>query len=104
MTDGPLPLTNTDGPLNHTDPLVRELMAGEPAVPLNSRAEAYAIIQRFLVFTDYHELRRSAKSTTKRFLQGATGYSRAQLTRLIAQHRQTGEIRDRRVRQPQENE
>ena len=36
----------------------------------------------------------------RRFLEKVTGFSRAQLNRLIAQHRRTGHIRDHRSKPP----
>ena len=56
----------------------------------------YTFIAKVLDGTGYHGLRKKKKSRIKRALQLRTGFSRAQLTRLIAQHRATGKIVDRR--------
>ncbi len=47
-------------------------------------------IAKVLDRTGYHGLRKKEKSKIKALLQRGTGFSRAQLTRLIAQHRTTG--------------
>ena len=57
----------------------------------------YETIQDTLNFQDYHNLRKKAKTSIKNILLAWPGYSRAQLTRLIHQHRTTGKIIDRRV-------
>ncbi len=64
----------------------------------DSTQSAYAFVRRTIVRFRYHELGRAGKGLVKQFLAKATGLSRAQLTRLIAQHRRTGNIR----RPPQE--
>ena len=51
---------------------------------------------RTLVKLRYHRLGKSDKGLVKRYLGKVTGLSRAQLTRLIAQHRKTGRVEDRR--------
>jgi hypothetical protein len=53
-------------------------------------------IAKVLDRTGYHGLRKKQKSKIKQTLQLSAGFSRAQLTRLIAQHRATGKIVDRR--------
>jgi len=65
------------------------------------RKSAYAFVERTLArFGYHHKLRKGEKGFVKRFLEKATGLSRAQITRLIAQHRKTGRIRDRRRKPP----
>ena len=61
-----------------------------------TRGASYMFIAKVLDRTGYHGLRKKEKSTIKKLLQLTTGFSRAQLTRLIAQHRATGKIVDRR--------
>ncbi len=51
-------------------------------------------------FRYHHEPGRAGKGLVKQFLAKATGLSRAQITRLIAQHRRTGHIRDHRRKPP----
>ena len=62
------------------------------------RESIYAFIRQTLERFEYHRLRKADKGLIKAFLAKATGFSRAQLTRLIAQHRATGTIRDHRSR------
>ena len=78
---------------------VRAFLEGSEAadITLHDRREAYAFIERTLVRFRYHfGLSRIGKGVVRRFLAKVTGYSPAQLTRLIARQRRTGGIRDRR--------
>ena len=81
---------------------IRAFLDGiEPAdFELTDRTSAYAFIRRTLVRFEYHGLRKPDKGLVRRFLGKVTGLSRAQLNRLIAQHRRTGNIRDRRGKPP----
>jgi hypothetical protein len=69
-----------------------------PTLQAGSRESIYDFVRRTLERFEYHDLRKRGKSLLKTFLTRVTGFSRAQLTRLVAQHRQTGTIRDRRGR------
>ena len=60
------------------------------------REGAYALVRRTLVQLGYHRLGKPGKGLVKRYLGKVSGCSRAQLTRLIRQHRETGRIEDRR--------
>ncbi len=71
---------------------------GAPGLQTDGRESIYAFIQQTLERFEYHRLRKPDKGLVKAFLEKATGFSRAQLTRLIAQHRSTGTISDRRSR------
>lgn len=62
--------------------------------------EAYAYIGRVLVHVEYRRLAKAGKGTVKAYLGHATGYSRAQLTRLIAAHRATGKVASKPLTQP----
>lgn len=68
-----------------------------PGLQTDRRESIYAFIRQTLERFDYHRLRKADKGLVKAFLAQATGFSRAQLTRLIAQHRATGTIRDHRA-------
>ena len=73
----------------------------EPAdFEFTDRTSAYAVIRRTLVRFEYHALRKPDKGLVRRFLEKATGFSEAQMDRLIAQHRRTGGIRDHRRKPP----
>jgi hypothetical protein len=75
---------------------VRDFMVGSAPVDFRSvdRADAYGFVRRFLVRSRYLRLSRSDKGLVRRFLVKATGFSRAQITRLIRQYRETGRIED----------
>ena len=81
---------------------VRRVAEGNEPVDfaLADRASAYEFIRRTLVQFDYAALGKADKSAVKAYLAKMTGLSRAQLTRLMAQHRSTGRIRDRRSAGP----
>ena len=75
-------------------------VADAPGLRTESRESIYDFIRRTLDKFEYHDLRKRDKSLLKAFLTRVTGLSRAQLTRLVAQHRETGTIRDRRSSPP----
>ena len=75
-------------------------VAEAPKLQWDSRESIYDFVRKALNRFDYHNLRKRDKSLVKMFLMGVTGFSRAQLTRLVAQHRETGTIRDRRGTPP----
>ena len=81
---------------------IRAFLEGsEPAdFELFDRPSTYAFVRRTLVRFEYHSLRKPAKGLVKRYIEKVTGRSRAQVTRLVAQHRRTGHIRDHRGRPP----
>ena len=82
---------------------VRAFLEGNEAtdITLHDRRQAYAFIERTLVRFRYHfGLSRAGKGLVRRFLAKVTGYSPAQLSRLIARQRQTGGIRDGRGKPP----
>lgn len=63
-----------------------------------SRQAAYRWIQDSLCQLRYASLTKADRGAVKAYLQKVTGLSRAQVTRLIRQYRETGQIRDRRGR------
>ena len=81
---------------------VRRVAEGNEPVDfaLADRASACEFIRRTLVQFDYAALGKADKGTVKAYLAKMSGLSRAQLTRLMAQHRSTGRIRDRRSAGP----
>ena len=62
----------------------------------SDRGSRNDFVRRMLAKFDYGTLGRADKGLAKRFLAKATGLSRAQLTRLIRQHAETGRVEDRR--------
>ena len=77
---------------------VRAFLDGNGAVVFQpvSRSEAYAFVSRMLSRFGYAGLDRPDRGLVKRFLGKATGLSRAQVTRLVAQYLKTGRVVDRR--------
>ena len=65
---------------------------------LHSREEAYRWIQDTLRQFGYLRLDRPDRGVVKTYLEKVSGLSRAQLTRLIRQYRDTGRIQDQRGR------
>ena len=60
------------------------------------REAACEFIRRTLVRFDYPALSKPDKGVIRRYLAKMTGLSRAQMTRLVGQHRATGRVTDRR--------
>ena len=61
-----------------------------------TRVEAYAFVAETLERFDYPDRGKADKGLLRRFLVKVAGLSRAQVTRLLRQHRTTGAIADRR--------
>ena len=80
---------------------IRAFLDGNVAADItpHDRKAAYAFVERTLVRFRYHfGLSRAGKGRVREFLAKVTGYSDSQLSRLIAQQRRTGRIRDHRLR------
>ena len=77
---------------------VRAFLDGtaELDVQVVERAAAYDFLTSTLSRLGYSRLSRADKGVVRQFLAKVTGLSRAQTTRLIAQYRATGRVRDRR--------
>ena len=71
---------------------VRAFVEGSEAVGFAEadRESVYEFVRRALVRLDYERLGKSDKGPVRRYLAKVTGLSRAQLTRLIGRHRETG--------------
>src|SRR6266849_3581514 len=74
---------------------VRAFLAGSGEVRFAGvrRAEVYAWVERTLVRHEYSGLRRADKGVVRQYLARMTGLSRAQVTRLIAAQRKTGQVK-----------
>jgi hypothetical protein len=75
-----------------------DFLTGTQAVAfsvLSDKETCYRWIQRELAKFQYLALSRPTKGVVIRYLMKISGYSRQQLTRLIAQYRQTGRLRCR---------
>ena len=77
---------------------VREFLDGSQPIDLQvqTRAEAYAFVDQTVRRFDYILQGKTEKGVLRRFLAKVTGLSRAQLTRLLTQHRTTGAVAGRR--------
>ena len=77
---------------------VREFVADSRPLDLRpqTRAEAYTFVAQTLERFDYRRQGKADKGLLRRFLVKVAGLSRAQVTRLLQQHRTTGAITDRR--------
>jgi transposase InsO family protein len=66
---------------------------GEVRFAGHQREEVYEWVEATLVRHEYASLKRGGKGVVRRYLCRMTGLSRAQVTRLIAGHRQTGRVK-----------
>src|SRR5680860_725835 len=79
-----------------TIPQLRDFLAGTQPVAFSisgDKDDCYRWIQRELVRFRYLQLRRADKGVVMRYLVRVSGYSRQQLTRLVAQYRDAGLLR-----------
>ncbi|WP_232224850.1 hypothetical protein [Acidihalobacter ferrooxydans] len=77
---------------------LEDFLSGTQAVAfsvLSDKDACYRWIQGELVKFRYLQLSRSGKGVVIRYLMKVSGYSRPQLTRLIAQYRKTGQVKRR---------
>jgi hypothetical protein len=76
---------------------VRRFLHGTDSMELaiSSKSECYDWVRRTLVRFEYLTLRRSDRGILLRYLYRVSGYSRAQINRLVRQYRETGEIERR---------
>jgi transposase InsO family protein len=74
---------------------IQEFLAGSGKVRFTGlrRAEVYSWVERTLVRHEYASLGRASKGLVRQYMARMTGLSRAQVTRLIAGHRQTGRVK-----------
>ena len=56
-------------------------------------AEKYDWMEGVLVRFKYHRLKRAEKGVLRRYIEKATGYSRTQVSRLIAEYKRRGELK-----------
>ena len=74
---------------------IREFLDGTADVglqPKGSRAQRYEFVQGTLVRLIYRGLARPQKSLVRAYLARMTGFSRAQLTRLLTQYADSGRV------------
>jgi phage regulator Rha-like protein len=74
---------------------VKQFLAGSEALDFGgvSVEERYQWIQTVLVRFKYCQLNRAEKGVTRRYIGKVSGYSRAQVSRLIREYNQRGQLR-----------
>jgi len=74
---------------------VRQFLEGSEAVEFKglTAKEKYYWIEEVLIRFRYHRLKRAEKEVIRRYVQKVTGYSRSQVSRLIAEYKRTGRLR-----------
>jgi len=74
---------------------IRAFLAGSEPVQFSGqrRQEVYGWVEKTLVRHQYAHLDRPGKGLVRRYLARMTGFSRAQVTRLITGYRQTGRVK-----------
>jgi len=74
---------------------VRGFLEGSEAVEFRglTAKEKYYWIEEVLVRFRYHRLKRAEKGVVRRYIGKVTGYSRSQVSRLIAEYKRTGRLK-----------
>ncbi len=87
-------LIMNDGQLQTVE-RVRGFLEGSEAVEFRglTAKEKYCWIEEVLIRFRYHHLKRGEKGVIHRYVEKVTGYSRSQVSRLIAEYKRTGRLR-----------
>ena len=74
---------------------VRQFLEGSEAVEFRglTTKEKYYWIEEVLIRFSYYRLKRAEKGVIRQYVQKVTGYSRSQVSRLIAEYKRTGRIK-----------
>ncbi len=74
---------------------VRGFLEGSEAVEFRglTAQEKYCWVEEVLIRFKYHRLKRGEKGVIRRYIEKVTGYSRSQVSRLIAEYKRTGRLR-----------
>ena len=74
---------------------VRQFLEGSEAVEFRglTAKEKYYWIEEVLIRFRYHRLKRAEKGVVRRYIQKVTGYSKSQVSRLIAEYKRTGRLK-----------
>ena len=74
---------------------VRQFLEGSEAVDFRglTAKEKYYWIEEVLIRFRYHRLKRAEKGVIRQYIKKVTGYSRSQVSRLIAEYKGTGRLR-----------
>jgi hypothetical protein len=72
----------------------KQFLAGSEALDFGgvSVEERYQWIQTVLVQFKYYQLKRAGKGVIRRYIEKVSGYSRAQVSRLIRAYNQRGQL------------
>jgi len=73
----------------------RRFLEGSEVVEFRGRTtqEKYSWVEEVLIRFEYHLLKRDERGVIRRYVEKVTGYSRSQVSRLIAQYKRTGRLR-----------
>ena len=84
-----------DGQLQTTEQ-VRQFLEGSEAVEFRglTAKEKYYWIEEVLIRFRYHRLKRAEKGVIRQYIHKITGYSRSQVSRLIAEYKRTGRLKE----------
>ncbi len=76
---------------------IQQFLAASEELQFESRdrEQMYSFVRKTLVSQTYHQLGKEGKGLVRGYIGKMTGLSRAQLTRLIGQYVETGEVRPR---------
>ena len=74
---------------------VRKFLEGSEAIEFRglTAKEKYYWIEEVLIRFKYHLLKRDEKGVIRRYVEKVTGYSRSQVSRLIAEYKRTGRLK-----------
>jgi len=74
---------------------VKQFLEGSEAVEFRGviTEEKYGWIKEVLIRFKYHRLKRDEKGVIRRYIERITGYSRAQVSRLIRRYQRTGQLK-----------
>jgi len=87
-------LIMNDGQLQTVEQ-VRGFLEGSEVVEFRglTTKEKYYWIEEVLIRFRYHRLKRAEKGVIRRYIEKVTGYSRSQVSRLIAEYKRTGQLK-----------
>ena len=74
---------------------VRQFLGGSEAIEFRglTAKEKYYWIEEVLIRFRYHRLERAEKGVIRQYIGKVTGYSRSQISRLIAEYKRTGQLK-----------
>ena len=92
--DWDVQLIMNDGQLQAVEQ-VRQFLEGTEVIDFRgvTAREKYSWIEEVLIRFKYHLLKRAEKGVIRRYVRKVTGYSRSQVSRLIAEYKRTGQLK-----------